>query len=114
MNIKTFSTTLVILFIALGFSLAFAAGDAANGKALYNDPTFAGSTNSKSCNSCHPGGSGVMGAGTKEYSSLMGQRAGSLEDVVNICITRALSGKAIAKDSQQMKDMVAYIKSLGK
>ena len=112
-SIRT-STVLAVFFIALGFSLAFAAGDLANGKALYNDPTLGGSANDLSCNSCHPDGNGIEHSGSKSYSSLMGQRAGSLEDVVNICIQRPLKGKAIAKDSKQMKDIIAYIKSLGK
>ena len=105
-------TLLVVLLMSVG--LAFAAGSVDSGKALYNDPSLAGSTNSKSCNTCHPGGAGLEQAGTKEYSSLMGTRTRSLEDVVNICIERPLGGKALKKDSQQMQDIVAYIKSLGK
>jgi len=36
----------------------------------------------------------------------------SLEEAINICITMANKGVAIDTESQEMKDMVAYIKSL--
>ncbi len=107
-------TTIILCIVILSVVLAFAAGSVENGKKLYNDPTFGGSTNARSCNTCHPGGKGLEQAGTKKYTSLMGMRAGSLEDIVNICIERPLMGKAIADDSPEMQDIVAYIKSLGK
>ena len=43
----------------------------------------------------------------------MGKKQNSLEDAVNFCIENANKGKAIDPKSEQMKDMVAYIKSLG-
>lgn len=104
----------IVAIIALSFSLAFASGDAGKGKKLFNDAGFGGSPNSKSCNTCHADGARLEQAGTKKYTALMGMEVSSLEEVVNICIERPLKGKAIAKDSQQMKDMIAYIKSLGK
>ena len=107
-------TVLIAAFVALAFALAFASGDAANGRKLFNDPSFAGSTNSKSCNSCHKDGRNLEDAGTKTYSSLMGMRVQSLEEVVNICIEQPLKGKALPVDSKQMQDIVAYIKTLGK
>ena len=107
-------TALLAVMIFACFTIAFAAGSVENGKKLYNDPTLGGSTNPKSCNTCHPGGKGIEHSGTKEYSSLMGLVATSLEDVVNICIERPLGGKALAHDSQQMQDIVAYIRSLAK
>ena len=105
---------LITVFVLAGFTLAFAAGSVENGKKLYNDPTLGGSTNPKSCNTCHPGGKGIEHSGTKDYSSLMGLVATSLEDVVNICIERPLMGKPLAHDSQEMQDIVAYIRSLAK
>lgn len=111
---RKFSIVAVVVIVLAGFTLAFAEGNVENGKKLYNDPTLGGSTNPKSCNTCHPGGRGIEHSGTKKYSSLMGMSAGSLEDVVNICIARPLGGKALANDSQQMQDIVAYIKSLKK
>jgi thiosulfate dehydrogenase len=44
----------------------------------------------------------------------MGKRQDSLEEAVNFCIVNASRGKAIDEDSREMKDIVAYIKSLGK
>jgi cytochrome c len=38
----------------------------------------------------------------------------SLEDANNVCIMMANKGKTIDPRSDEMKDLVAYIKSLGK
>jgi cytochrome c len=38
----------------------------------------------------------------------------TLEEAINVCIVNANKGKALDVKSEQMKDMVAYIKSLGK
>jgi cytochrome c len=101
---------LVLMFV----SVAYAAGNAERGQELFTDQSFAGSKNARSCNTCHPGGKGLEGSGTKEFTSLMGIRAVSIEDIVNICIERPLEGRAIAHGSEDMKDMVAYIRSLAK
>jgi cytochrome c len=82
------------------------------GKALFMDKDFAGG--SKACNSCHPNGRGLKKAGTKKKFNIMGKRQNSLEEAVNFCIVNANKGKAIKKDSDEMKDIVSYIKSLGK
>jgi len=102
----------LISVIALGliFSFAYAAGDAEKGKALFNDPKFAGGT--KACNSCHPSGKGLEKAADKKEFQIMGKTAKSLEEAVNTCIVNANKGKAIDVKSDQMKQMVAYIKSL--
>ncbi|MDO8281018.1 MAG: hypothetical protein Q7U10_00080 [Thermodesulfovibrionia bacterium] len=110
----------VLLFIAvygLVLSFAHAAGDVSKGdvnkgKALFNDPKFAGAVSGKSCNSCHPDGRGLGNAGTKTEFKVMGKNQKSLEDVVNSCIEAANKGKALDLSSEQMKDIVAYIKSL--
>lgn len=96
---------LSVIAVCLVFSFALAAGDVAKGKVLFNDPKFAGGTSGKSCNSCHPDGEGLENAGMKENS---------LEETVNMCIENALNGEALDTQSQEMKDIVAYIKSLGK
>lgn len=84
------------------------------GKALFNDPKFAGGTTGKSCNSCHPGGKGLEKAAEKKEFMIMGKTAKSLEEAVNLCIEMALKGKAIDVKSKEMADIVAYIKSIGK
>lgn len=88
-------------------------GSVEKGKALFDDPkAFGGST---SCSSCHPDGKGLEKAGMKgktEWTNPVGTYK-SLEEAINVCITQANKGKAIDVKSQEMKDMVAYIKSLG-
>jgi len=67
---------------------------------LFKDPALGGSTNDKSCNTCHPDGKGLENAGA------------NIETTIQACIQKALGGKPLAADSQQMKDLVAYIASL--
>lgn len=105
----------VLLFLAvygLVFSFAHAAGDVSKGKELFKDPKFAGAVSGKSCNSCHPDGRGLGNAGGKTEFHVMGKTQKTLEDVVNFCIENANKGKALDPSSEQMKDIVAYIKSL--
>ena len=110
----------MLSMIAIGItaSLAFAGvgmmeGNVEKGKALFNDPkAFHGST---SCSSCHPDGKGLEKAGMmgkKEWINPAGKFK-SLEEAINACITMANKGKAIDPKSEEMKDMVAYIQSLG-
>ena len=106
------SKIILMSVVALGliFTFAFAAGEAEKGKALFNDAKFAGGV--KSCNSCHPNGKGLEKAADKKEFKIMGQTQKGLEDAVNFCIVNASKGKAIDVKSAQMKEMVAYIKSL--
>lgn len=104
---------LVCLILAVCIS-AFAAGNAAKGKALFKDPEFAGATSGRSCETCHPGGKGLEQAGRKKEFHIAGMTQNSLEDAVNACIVNAIGGKAIDPKSPGMKDIVAYIRSLGK
>lgn len=87
-------------------------GNAQRGKALFNDPKFGNGTSGKSCNSCHPGGRGLEAAGEKTEFNIMGRKQNSIEEAVNICIEIPLKGTPIDPNSQDMKDMVAYLKSL--
>ena len=99
-----------LLVVGLAVTFSFAAGDAAKGKAMFNDPKFAGG--SKACNECHPNGKGLEKAGEQKEFHVMKQTQKSLEEAVNACIVGANKGKAIDVKSQQMQDVVAYIKSL--
>lgn len=99
--------------VVLAFSLSFAA-DVEKGKALFNDPTLGGGTSGKSCNSCHPDGKGLEKSGKKKTFTIMGKKQKSLKDAVNFCIENALKGKPIDTKSEDMANIVAYIKSLGK
>jgi cytochrome c553 len=99
-----------LLVLGLAVSFSFAAGNAAKGKAMFNDPKFAGG--SRACSECHPNGKGLEKAGDKKEFRIMGGTQKSLEEAVNACIVGANKGKALDLKSQQMQDVVAYIKSL--
>ncbi len=104
----------LILFVTswLLSSSAFGAGDAAKGKALFNDPkSFGGS---RACSFCHPDGRGLEDAGARNQWTTPAGETKTLEDAINLCIVNANKGKALNVKSAQMADIVAYIKSLGK
>ena len=69
---------------------------------LFTDASLGGSTNEKSCNSCHPGGQGLE------------KSVDNVAKMVNQCIEGPLAGKAIDTESQEMKDLISYIRSLKK
>jgi cytochrome c553 len=98
--------------VCLVLSFAFAAGDTAKGKALFNDPKLGGGTAGMSCGSCHPNGKGLEKTAEKKEFNLGGKKQKSLDEAVNMCIVNANSGKALDPKSDQMKDLVAYIMSL--
>lgn len=82
------------------------------GKTLFNDPKLGGGTSGKACATCHPDGSGLEGVAEKMEWKNPGGAFTSLEEAVNVCIEMALKGKALDVKSDQMKDLVAYLKSL--
>lgn len=95
---------------------AFADGDVKRGKMLFNNPKLSGSSFGVSCNTCHPGGKGLehsWSVGKTTWSSCSGER-NTLEDSINTCILMANKGRPLELKSQEMKDLVAYIKSLAK
>ncbi len=107
---------LTVVMCGLVFSFAFAAGNIEKGKALFDDPKAFGGAAGKSCASCHPDGKGLENAGAKgkkEWKNPGGTWT-SLEDANNVCIILANKGTAVDPKSEEMKDLVAYIKSLGK
>lgn len=63
---------------------------------------------------CHPNGKGLEKAGTKKKLMTPAGPAKTLEEAINLCIVNANKGKALDPKSEQMKDMVTYIKSLSK
>ena len=107
MNIST-------LPLALVFTLAVAEHHtpADRGKIHFNNPDFAGGK--RSCNSCHPNGKGLEGAGEKSNFTKMGAQLASLEDAVNMCIIHANEGDVLKVLTTEMQEIVSYIKSLGK
>jgi cytochrome c len=107
----TMLTFSLFCFCLTAFSV-MAAGNAEKGKALFNDAKLG--TSGKTCNSCHNEGKGLDKSGEKKEISLMGKKYTSLEDAINFCIENPLKGKALDPKSQEMQDLVAYIKSLKK
>jgi cytochrome c553 len=101
---KMKTSALILLSAVLIAGLAAAAHHEPSegiGKALFNDPKL-GSTG-KSCNDCHGSGKGMDKAAGRE----------DLDSVINTCITRALKGKALDKNSVEMRSLILYINSFG-
>ena len=82
------------------------------GKTLFNDPKLGGGTADKSCGTCHPDGKGLYGVAEKMEWKNPGGTFKSLEEAANTCIVMALKGKPLDVKSDQMKDLVSYLKSL--
>jgi len=101
-----------LMAFGLTASFCFAAGDVEKGKALFNDTKLSGGTSGKSCNSCHPGGKGLEGVGDKKEWQTPGGKHKTLEEAVNTCITMALKGKALDAKSQDMANIIAYMKTI--
>ena len=111
---KSFKIVALVAIAMLLASAVFAAGMTSEdrGKALFNDTKLGGGTAGKSCGSCHPDGKGLEGVGSKTMWKNPGGEFKSLEEAVNVCITMANKGTALDVNSEQMKDLVAYLKSL--
>lgn len=98
--------TLIPAVLILGLIGLAQAGapTAEQGKSLFNDAALAGSTNSASCNTCHPDGRKLEKAGDMA----------NLKAMINNCIRGALKGESLDEDSAEMESLVLYIRSLGK
>jgi cytochrome c len=99
-GIKTAVLFILIAFLTTG-TAAMDQTSVDKGKALFNDPKLG--TTGKSCNDCHPNGKGVEKAAGKK----------DLVSIVNVCVTKALKGKALDANSVEMQSLVSYINSLG-
>ena len=108
---KIFKTALLSLIsVSLVIPFAFAAGNVEKGKALFNDPKAFGGQ--RACSSCHPDGKGLEGAAEENEWMTPAGSASTLAESINLCIINANKGKAIDPKSQEMQDLIAYIKSL--
>ncbi|MFZ5774740.1 MAG: c-type cytochrome [Thermodesulfobacteriota bacterium] len=87
------------------------AAESSFGARLFSEPGLAGSTNGKSCLTCHEGGRDLSPAtlARQEYT-VMGNRVQSLAEAVNFCIEVTLRGEALAETSAEMKDLLAYLR----
>ena len=108
-----FLLIILILTLPLAFTFAFAEHltPADKGKIHFNNPEFAGGK--RACNSCHPNGKDLEGAGTKSSFSIMGNQLDSLEEAINMCIVNANKGDVLKVLATEMQEIVSYIKSLG-
>jgi cytochrome c peroxidase len=95
--------SLAVIFAAV-FSVAAEKSSVEYGKNLFNDPTLGGSTNDKTCNSCHDNGEGLDQAGKNP----------KLSKVINKCVTGPLKGSKLDGRNVQMRSLKMYIQSLGK
>ena len=96
--------TIPLTLCLAAFAIAGAQPSADYGKKLFNDPSFAKSSNAESCNSCHSDGSGLQYAGKNP----------NLASVINNCITNPMQGEAIDLRSVEMQSLYLYILSLGR
>jgi len=112
---------IIVMFLSITVVMvlsapAFADGDVKRGKTLFNDPQLSGSSFGVSCSACHPNGRGLEHSGETgktTWSSCSGER-NSLEDAINTCFLMANKGQPNDLKSQEMKDLIALIKSLAK
>ncbi|MBU0673499.1 MAG: cytochrome-c peroxidase [Proteobacteria bacterium] len=103
---KTVHMILLTAAILVGTGGMVIAGESSVelGKKLFNDPTLGGSTNPKSCNTCHPDGKDLEKAASKS----------SLSSTINNCIKSALNGEKVDGRSVEMRSLKMYIESLAK
>lgn len=96
-----------ILFSLLLFAGNMTFGYAADGVSLERGQELFTSTklgkSGKSCATCHPGGKKLEWAGTYDDEKL--------GEISNRCIQKALQGKPLNEDSDDMKSLVIYLKS---
>jgi cytochrome c5 len=111
-SVKIIAAVIVLLFAASSLVVAKQHKPEERGKTLFNDTKLGGGITGNSCNTCHPDGKGLLGVGDKKVWKNPGGEFKSLEEAVNICITMALKGTALDVKSEQMKDIVSYLKSL--
>jgi hypothetical protein len=111
-TLKIVLLSLIVLVLTFSFAYAKMHLPEERGKTLFNDTKFGGGTARKSWNSCHTDGKGLEKSADKKEFGIMGKKQNGLEEAVNFCIEMALKGKAIDPKSEQMKDIIAYIKSL--
>lgn len=83
------------------------------------NPEMRLSGNNLKCTSCHLDAGNLTGAGswagvTQRYPSFRGRSnaMGTIEDRINGCMERSMNGKMLAKESKEMRGMVAYMEWL--
>ena len=105
---RLLSAIIVNLFF-VAVTGAAAVEDKTAGEVLWTDPGLGGSTNDKSCATCHPKGKNIDGS--KKVFKIMGKELKSPEDAVNFCIEKALQGKPIPAKSDHMLKLLQHMKT---
>jgi len=102
---KSFKIVALVAIVMLLASAVFAAHHTPEdrGKALFND-TKLGGTEGKSCNSCHPDGKGLEKVSSKAEGKTL--------EMINNCMSNAHNGKTLDVNSEQMKDLISYLKTI--
>ncbi|MBT4286297.1 MAG: hypothetical protein HOD92_03100 [Deltaproteobacteria bacterium] len=99
-----------LLFIS---SLFFSACNKTPGEKIFKDRKFANNKKIVSCSYCHSGGTKLDGVATQSTFDIDGVTYNSIENVINqVMIKQFMQGDPIDINSQQMKDLVAYIKKI--
>ncbi|MDO9042540.1 MAG: hypothetical protein Q7U64_09395 [Desulfocapsaceae bacterium] len=100
------------LMMTGGLTLAYAV-NVDKGKTLFESPSLGGGTTGKSCSTCHEGGKNLgSDLFERKQFTIMKMDKKSLAEVINICIEKPLGGAAIDSQGQDMKDLIAYMKTL--
>ncbi len=107
-------------------AIAKAFTDAKAGFDLFKDPMLSGSTNDKSCNTCHPYGGKDPSPTAVTMGTLIGKSATfpkivpmvdkekviTLVDMINFCLTHPMEATALTEDDPMMMELVAFHKKL--
>lgn len=102
------SAVFAIMFTA-SLSLALCEKSIKKGKEIFNSPEKLGSSAGISCAKCHPDGKGLKGvAKKKKYED-----DAELAKIINMCIEKPTKGKKLAADSEEMKYLMYYVRSIG-
>ncbi|TLM69382.1 MAG: cytochrome C [Deltaproteobacteria bacterium] len=101
--LQKFLDLFLCAIIAATFPTASAASSLdAVGRTLFESTTLGKS--GRSCSTCHPGGRGL-----EQVDDFTDDE---LKDIINACIRDALHGSKLAENAEELRALVAYVRSL--
>jgi cytochrome c len=102
-------------FLFLTGLMVFSACNKEPGETLFTDRDFASNKKNVSCSYCHSDGAKLNDTDVQTVFDINGKTYNSIETVINqVMITQFMQGEPIEENSQQMKDLIAYVKKLSK